>query len=252
MHSTFSDYYEMYPGRVMSLVPDEVKEHASKIKLAREWQGLGFEIELDPKGHVVKDETKNYRFRRVRKLTALQADAHKADKKPFSHHNVLVEHIKAGCRLDEFIGVPDDAGYFCKGLVAFDLGQTREAAIYLYAAHKISPETLDYRTHYYRAALEHGELSIIVDEFQFFEKDMDCMIHSGRFDKWIEAAILAGEFSLAREIIEKTGAAIGKVCAGRSHDRVYGDQKQSWFDSKMAEFQKKRGKYIDRLDRIGQ
>lgn len=234
-----ADYFEMQPTRGVENADAKTIAQADKIKTADEWQRLGFDIELNAYGLASNRPDHPCRFFKIRKLDSLQQESITLDKKPFKHHNQLLSHLRVGCAVDDFVGVTEDARYFVDGIKSFGDSKFREAAILLHAAVSLSPQEVDYRTPYYNARIEAGDLSGIEEEFMFLKNDMDSAVHSGRFDIWLNGLINANEFDRAEHLLSSAKSELSLLCQGRSENKIYGKQSQHWYDLKLQQLLKR-------------
>ena len=156
----------------------------------------------------------------------------------------------AGCKLDDFGTLPEDVRLFCEARLLCDKGERSESLPLLKRAIDLQRDERTpavrlrlYGETYYRVRFELNDLACIDEELEFFQSDIDTLIHTGRVEEWIKALAVSNEFSRARTVIEKVDAAIQQLAEGARTPRFFAQQRSDWYSCKREQFAKAAKRY---------
>lgn len=243
-------YLIFRPRSLLHDLPRNLLPFAETVRRASAWAKLGFAVKFDSYGFPQKDVSKTYGFSIVRETDPLIFEAIQTERKAVRHPIRVFDYIREGCSLSDFIELPEDVKAYCEGNLLRINGRLEEALPFLECAVRLNPDEVRYAEAYYPLRLELGDLSSIEDEFTCFEHDMDSIIHTGRFEEWVNALIAEGRNHSAKEIIARVDTAISRLADGVVTARYYGKQNPSWYTHKREQFLKRAGKILSKIQRI--
>lgn len=236
-------------------VPKELLPYLDTVRRTSVWRALGLPVKLDEYGYPSHDYPPRGRLGTCRFFTALESDsliaeAIRTGKRAVRHPLAVFDYVLAGCDLSEFPNLPEDVKAYCQGNLLRVNGELEKALPLLEQACSLNPDEVRYREVYYPLRLVLGDLSSIQDELAYFERDMDSIVHAGRFDAWIKALIAAQEYSTARQIISLVDMALSRLVEGSMTPRFYCQQKGDWYAYKRVQFRKKAEKFMLRIQKL--
>lgn len=242
-------YLILSPGGHVRDASPELLRHLETVHRASEWTALGFKIKIDKYG-IPSSKSKKYSFLVVfpDKDDAIR-EAISSGKKALRHPTPVFDYYQAGVSLEDFISLPEDVRFYCQGSLLRLQGKLSEALPLLERACTLNGKEVRYREAYYPVRLELGDLKSIDDEFEYFSRDVDCMVHTGRVDQWIKSLIAAGSFDRARSILHQVDAALQALESGTITAQYYGKQSQDWYKYKRERFAKEAEKHSARIDK---
>lgn len=243
-------YLILLPRCLVSEAPKKLLPYLDTVRRASAWKTLGFSVKLDDYGYPSSDSSKTHDFSLARESDPLIADAIRTEKKAVRHPLLVFEYVLAGCDLSEFIDLPDDVKAYCQGNLLRVNGKPEQALPLLEKAVNLNPDEVRYREVYYPLRLKLGDLSSIQDEFTCFERDMDSVVHTGRFEEWIKALISAEDYSSAKQVISHVDAALSRLAEGSTTARFYTPQEPDWYAYKREQFTKKAEKFLSRIQKL--
>jgi len=243
-------YLILRPRCLVREAPKNLLPYFDTVRRASAWRALGFPVKLDDYGYPSRGTSKTHDFSLTRENDPLIADAIRTEKKALRHPLPVFEYVLAGCDLSEFVSLPDDVIAYCQGNLLRVNGKPEQALPLLEKACQLNPDEVRYREVYYPLRLTLGDLASILDEFAYFERDMDSIIHTGRFDEWIKVLISAEEYSSAKKLITHVDAALSRLAEGSTTARFYTAQKPSWYAYKREQFIKKSEKHLSRIQKL--
>ena len=245
-------YLILRPRCLVSEAPKKLLPYLDTVRRASTWKALGFPVKLDDYGYPSRGISKTHDFSLARESDPLIADAVRTEKKAVRHPLPVFEYVLAGCDLSEFVDLPDDVKAYCQGNLLRVNGKPEQALPLLEKACHLNPDEVRYGEVYYPLRLALGDLSSIQDEFTYFERDMDSIIHTGRFEEWIMALIAAEDYSSAKQLISHVDAALSRLAEGSTTARFYTAQKPDWYAYKREQFIKKAEKFLSRIQKLEQ
>jgi hypothetical protein len=230
--------------------PKKLLPYFDTVRKASDWRLLNFQVKLDEHGYPVRETSKKYEFNIARESDPLIAKAIQTGKKAVNHPLPVFDYVLGGCDLSEFVDLTDDVKAFCQGNLLRIKGKILQALPLLEKACHLNPDEVRYREVYYPLRLMLGDLSSINDELIYFERDMDSIIHTGRFGVWMKALIAAKEYSKARQVISRVDKALLCLADGSTTAQFYTKQKSSWYDYKREQFSKQAEKFSSRIQKL--
>lgn len=243
-------YLILRPRCPVSQAPKKLLPYLDTVRLASTWTVLGFSVKLDDYGYPLRGVSKTHEFSLARESDPLIADAIRTGKKAVRHPIPVFEYVLAGCDLSEFVNLPEDVEAYCQGNLLRINGKSEQALPLLEKACRLNPDEVRYREVYYPLRLVLGDLSSIQEEFTYFERDMDSIIHTGRFEEWMKALIAAEDYSSAKQLISHVDKALSRLAEGSTTSRFYTAQKTDWYAHKREQFSKKAGKFLSRIQKL--
>jgi hypothetical protein len=238
------------PRSISKGMSADLLRYAETVRRASEWIALGFAVQLDEYGLPMHSPKSTYTFFIARENDPFIAAAIRTGKKAIKHHSHVFDYFLIGCDLSEFVDLPEDVRCFCRGNLLRIKGRLVDGLPFLERAVELNPSEVRYREIYYPLRLALGDLSVIEDELAYFERDIDSVIHSGRFDEWIRVLIANGEYQYANAILARVGNAISKLANGTATAQYYGQQKADWYVYKKEQFAKKADKLLRRINKL--
>jgi tetratricopeptide (TPR) repeat protein len=248
--SSYNPYFILRPVSPISALPRDILSHAETIRSANAWATLGFSLGLDSDGIPSIDSSRGYFFCQVFDNDPVTVEAIRTEKKAERDPLLVFEYILAGCVFSDFVELSEDVKAFCRGNLLRVNGKPAEALPLLERAFKLNPDEVRYAEIYFALRLSLGDLSSIEDEFTCFERNIDSIIHSGRFEEWMKALITAGEFSRAKQIILRTEAAISRLADGKVTARFYSQSKPEYYAYKREQFAKTANRLLTRIQKL--
>ena len=100
-----------------------------------------------------------------------------------------------------------------------------------------------YAATYYGVRLELNNLACIDEELEFFQSDIDILVHTGRVEQWIKALAVSNDFSHARTVIERVDALLQQLAEGARTPRFYAPQRSDWYSYKREQFARAAKRY---------
>lgn len=243
-------YLMLHPRCLVSEAPKKLLPYFDTVRRASAWHSLGFQVKLDEYGYPSRGTSKTYNFSLARESDPLIAEAIRTGKKAVRHPLPVFDYVLAGCDLSEFVDLPDDVKAYCQGNLLRVNGKPEQALPLLERACRLNPDEVRYREVYYPLRLGLGDLSSIQDELDYFERDMDSIVHTGRFEEWMKALIAAGDYSAARQAISHVDEALARLVDGSTTARFYTPQKTDWYACKREQFVKKADKFLSRIQKL--
>ena len=243
-------YLILQPRPPLRDLPKNLLPYAETVRRASAWAALGFPVKLDSYGFPLRDSSSAYSFSIARESDPLIAEAIRTEKKAVRHPLHVFDYILVGCDLSEFVELAEDVKAYCRGNLLRINGRSEEALPLLERAVRLDRDEVRYAEVYYPLRLLLGDIACIEDEFACFELDMDSIIHTGRFDEWMKALIVVGQYRYAKEIVARVDVAISRLVDGAVNARYYGKQKPDWYAYKRAQFVKKAEKFVSRIQKL--
>lgn len=250
MRSTTDPYLILRPSRMVRDAPKELLPYLEIVRKASEWLKLGFKVELNDFGRPVRVKKSDFYFSSVRENDEVIVDAIKTGKKALRHPLPVFEYFQVRCSLSEFANLPKDVEEYCLGNSLRLEGKLQEALSHLHQAVTLNPQQVRYFEVYFPLRISLGDLSAISEELLHYKNDMDSAVHSGRFDDWMKTLIKAEEFELVRVTISATESALQDLVNDRVSARLYGKQKNTWYENKLTQFYKKSEKYLMKIEKL--
>ncbi len=243
-------YLILRPRCLVSEAPKKLLPYLDTVRRASTWKALGFPVKLDDYGYPLRGISKAHDFSLARESDPIIADAIRTEKKAVRHPLPVFEYVLAGCDLSEFVDLPEDVKTYCQGNLLRVNGKPEHALPFLERACHLNPDEVRYREVFYPLRLALGDLSSIQDEFTYFERDMDSIIHTGRFEEWMKALIAAKDYSSAIQLISQVDAALSRLADGSTTARFYTAQKPDGYAYKREQFVKKAEKFLSRIQKL--
>ena len=223
-------------------IPEIPKKYVQYLETVRQfsaWKEAGFSIALDKDGHPTRGRSKWFYFTRVKLDDPIITEAIKNDTKAITDANTVCYYLAVGCKFEDFVHLRDDVMAYAEGNILRTLGKLEEALPLLERACSLNPQEVQYRSVYYETRLKLGDISSIAEEFRYFQRDIDTIIHCGRFNEWIKVLILARDFVSIRDLLANTEVAISRLVNGKTTTKYYTSQDHGWYEAKRNEFRKK-------------
>lgn len=248
--NTPDPYLIFRPRPLLRDLPKNLLPYAETVRRASAWAALGFPVKLDSYGFPLRESSSAYSFSIARESDPLIAEAIRTGKKAVRHPLHVFDYVLVGCDLSEFVELPEDVRAYCQGNLLRINGRSEEALPILEKAVRLNPDEVRYGEAYYPLRLSLGDISSIEDEFACFERDMDSVIHTGRFEEWMKALTAVGQYRYAKEIVARVDTAISRLADGTVTARYYGQQKPDWYSYKREQFVKKAEKFLSRIQKL--
>lgn len=248
--NTPDPYLIFRPRPLLKDLPKNLLPYAETVRRASAWVALGLPAKLDSYGFPLRESSSAYSFSVARDSDPVIAEAIRTGKRAVRHPLHVFDYVLLGCDLSEFIELPEDVRAYCQGNLLRINGKSEEALPLLEKAVRLNPAEVRYGEAYYPLRLSLGDISSIEDEFACFERDMDSVIHTGRFEEWMKALIAVGQYRYASEIIARVDTAISRLADGTVTARYYGQQKPDWYAYKREQFLKKAEKFRSRIQKL--
>lgn len=248
--NTPDPYLIFRPRPLLQDLPKNLLPYAETVRRASAWAALGLPAKLDSYGFPLRESSSAYSFSVARDSDPVIAEAIRTGKRAVRHPLHVFDYVLLGCDLSEFIELPEDVRAYCQGNLLRINGKSEEALPLLEKAVRLNPAEVRYGEAYYPLRLSLGDISSIEDEFACFERDMDSVIHTGRFEEWMKALIAVGQYRYASEIIARVDTAISRLADGTVTARYYGQQKPDWYAYKREQFLKKAEKFRSRIQKL--
>lgn len=243
-------YLILEPRCLLSEAPKKLLSYLKTVRRVSVWRALGFQVELDGYGYPIHGTSKNYDFSSVRESDPLIAESIRKEKKAVSHPILVFDYVLAGCEFSEFVDLTEDVKAYCQGRLLRVNDKFEQALHFLEKACRLNPDEIRYREAYYPLRLTLGDLSSITEELDYFERDIDSVVHTGRFDAWMNVLISAEEYATAKIIISRVDVALSCLVNGSTVARFYSRQKPSWYAYKYEQFVKKADKTLSRIQKL--
>jgi ribosomal protein L37AE/L43A len=158
--------------------------------------------------------------------------------------------VQAGCSLGDFVSLSEDVRLFCEARLLCDKGRISDSIPLLKRALDLQCDEQTpsvrlrlYGETYYNIRLELNDFSCIEEEFEFFQSDVDTLVHTGRVEVWIKALAANNQFSQARRLIERIDAALQQLAKGLRTPRFFAQQSSEWYSYKREQFAKSTKRY---------
>ncbi|ENS3374126.1 hypothetical protein ACEZ7K_003609 [Salmonella enterica] len=217
--------YLPYYGRVMS---------------SAEWGLLGIEVKTDKYGIPVRPKIgAPYYFRRVISYSEAEKEAIATGKRLYSNEQTLVDFARMDISFDEFVSHPFHMENYALAVLAWEASDLVLATELFKVAITDSPENVTYKQKYFAVRLENDDLTAISEELTFFSRDIDSLIHSGRFDEWLKKLFIYKQYSFAANLVLKVDGLFGQVLAGELAKGYYGTQSPDFVSHKRDQFREK-------------
>ena len=247
-------HLRMRPERTLYDIPDKVLQKLlpffETVRQASEWNDLGFRVSVDEFGFPRDSKSKTYRFWTVDMDDPVIAEGIRTGNKVERHPLFVSEYVLAGCKLAEFVVIPEDVRLFCEAKLLCHEGRCAESLPLLkraiglqYDEHAPATCLCLYGETYYRVRLELNDIACIDEELEFFQSDVDTLLHTGRVDKWITALAASSEFSHARTVIERVDALLQQLAKGVRAPRFFAQQSLDWYSNKREQLAKTSRRY---------
>lgn len=248
--NTPDPYLIFQPRSLLRDLPKNLLPYAETVRHASAWAALGFPVKLDSYGVPLRESSSAYSFSIACASDPLIAEAIRTGKKAVRHPLHVFDYVLVGCDLAEFVELPEDVRAYCQGNLLRINGRLEEALPLLEQAVRLNPGEVRYGEAYYPLRLSLGDISSIEDEFACFERDMDSVIHAGRFEEWMKALIAVGQYSYAKEIVAQVDVSISRLADRTVTPQYYGQQKPEWYAYKREQFVKKAEKFLARIQKL--
>lgn len=248
--NTSDPYLIFRPRPLLRDLPKNLLPYAKTVRRASAWAALGFAVKLDSYGFPLREASGTYSFSIVRESDPLIAEAIRTGKKAVCDPIHVFDYVLEGCDLSEFVELPEDVKAYCQGNLLRINGKSEDALPLLEKAARLNPDQVRYWEAYFPLRLSLGDISTIEDEFACFERDMDSVIHTGRFEEWMKALIAVGQYTYAKEIVTRVNTAISRLADGTVTARYYGNKKTDWYAYKREQFVKKAEKFLSKIQKL--
>jgi tetratricopeptide (TPR) repeat protein len=248
--NTPDPYLIFRPRPLLRDLPKNLLPYAETVRRASEWEALNFPVKLDEYGFPFRETSSTYSFSSVRESDPLIAEAIRTGKKAVCHPLHVFDYILEGCDLSDFVELPEDVKAYCQGNLLRINGSLDDALPLFEKAVRLNPDEVRYWEAYYPLRLSLGDISSIEGEFACFERDMDSVIHTGRFEEWMKALIAVGQYQYAKEIVARVDTAISRLADGTTTARYYGQQKPDWYAYKREQFIKKAENFLSQIQKL--
>lgn len=243
-------YLILRPRLLVCDAPKKLLPFFDTVKRLSTWAAMGFSVKLDQYGYPLRGTSKTHEFSVARESDPIISEAIRTGKKALRHPLPVFDCVLAGCELSEFVDLPDDVIAYCQGNLYRVNGKPEEALPLLAKACQLNPDEVRYREVYYPLRLALGDLTYIQEEIEYFARDMDSVVHTGRFEEWVKALIAAKDYSSARQIISQVDIGLSRLASGSVTARFYTAQKPDWYRYKREQFAKKAEKFLSRIQKL--
>lgn len=217
-------------------MPRDLLPDLETVRRASEWRARGYKVAVSDHGIPVRPNTGMYEFARVRERDAIIAEAIRTGKKVVQSPLVVRDYLLAGCDVNEFSNLPDDVAAFARGSVLIESGKFAEAIPLLRQATQANPDEVRYWEVYFDARLHVDDLTSIDEAVLYFQQDADSLIHSGRFEEWLDRLIVHNRFDTARRLIDQIGFGLQGLASGTIKPQRYSPQKSHFYAQKQKKF----------------
>jgi len=249
MISFENPYLLFVPKQKVCGTPKDLLKYCYTVRTMNDWIQSGFKVKIGEYNFPNGSDSEDYDFEFVMDSHPEIDEAIKTQKKATRHPYIVSEYFLAGVSLSEFIELPKSVIAYCEAKMQLQNGATNQAIDLLKTACQLDTKEVRYRELYYQLALESGNVDSIFEEFEYFKYDIDSIIHSGRFKKWMKAFLDAKDFLGGLEIIRKVELAISAQIRKPSN-KFYGIQHNSWYLHKKDEFENISKRYTTRFQKM--
>jgi len=247
-------YLRMRPETTLYEIPNNALQkllpYFETVHRASEWNALGFPASVDECAVPREGRSKTYRFWAVDVRDPVIAEGIRTGCKVECHPLFVAQYILAGCNVGDFVTLPEDVILFCEAKLLYNNGKCSEALPLLKRAidlqHDENTPAVHLRLYgetYYSIRLELNDPACIDEELEFFQSDIDILVHTGKVEKWIKTLAMSNEFSHARTVIERVDALLQKLAEGMITPRFFARQSLDWYSYKREQFSKAAMRY---------
>lgn len=237
------NYYVLHFSYSMSLSDKKVSKYLpfyERVMRPAEWESVGLKVKTDRYGIPVRPKiSSGYYFRRVTSYSEAEREAIATGKRLYVNETTLVDFARMDIPFDEFVSHPYHMENYALAVLAWDASDLELATELFKAAIKDSPENVTYMRGYFAVRLENDDLTVINEELTFFSRDIDSLIHSGRFDEWLKKLFIYKQYSFAVNLVLKVDGLFGQVLAGELAKGYYGTQSPDFVSHKRDQFREK-------------
>ena len=236
-------YYVLHFSYSASLSEKKASKYLpfyERVMRSAEWERVGLKVKTDRYGIPVRPKIGSvYYFRRVISYSEAEKEAIATGRRLYVNERTLVDFARMGISFDEFVSHPFHMENYALAVLAWEASDLVLATELFKAAINDSPENVTYKQKYFAVRLENDDLTAISEELNFFSRDIDSLIHSGRFDEWLKKLFIYKQYSFAANLVLKVDGLFGQVLAGELAKGYYGTQSPDFVSHKRDQFREK-------------
>lgn len=198
------------------------------VKTKKEWEELGFKINVTIMGQAIKKPGENFGFVRAKMEDEHIQEAIRTGKRGTANIFEVCSLVKKGATFDEFISLPKAVQYYCNASIAWGNNDYITALDYIEKciAQKGEKEFSNWEFYYMIMYSEiNGKMlkvEILENILQFFKNDIANFIYSGYFNIWLSALLKLRDFDNIPVLFSKTRIALNRIREGKSEKGFYG------------------------------
>ncbi len=235
------DPYLTFNGPVCELTPREFLPLIDTIRKESDWR------RIFPK--IKKDKNNNYNpiyknglcfgFYAHISVDEVEIKAIGTGKKFTQYPSSVYPLIAQGCCYDDFASLSPDVISYCEAIIQLNNKEFVKALKEIKRAFELKPSQLLYASLYFEIRLELKDESSIDEELQYFENDIDSLVHTDRVYKLIRFYTRQKKNDKALNLINKINQLLDDLINGRKQNKIFGAQKSDWYVYKKEQFNKR-------------
>jgi len=213
----------LFEGPLVKDVPKAFIPYLSIIKTLSQWQALGFKVREDKNGNykpLIRNGL-NFWFRKFHRIDDSIMQAAFTGKKHVTYIKGYALHmLYYGCSFDDFVFISDDTKHYCNAFLCHENKNAIDAYKHIIEAIRLNNCVHEYHTLYFDICFSKGDISVIDEELEWYQDDIDCMVHSGNVERWLKLLIKKSEYQQAVDMMIKVNILFDELIDGkRSHKR---------------------------------
>lgn len=214
--------------------------HYGRVRTLEQWLILGFRVAVSDSGLVKQAKGKNlYKFSRLWRLNSQEQEALSTGKRMVTHFFPMLDYVRAGVSVDDFVSHPGHYRDFCLASLAMERGEIDAAITGFQQALAGDPNEVRYAERYFTLRVARGDVQAPAEELVYFSNEVDSMIHSGRVYEWVKLLLANGCVADAAAALRRTAYLLEEKIAGRLPNGRYSGDDTSFVTCKRDEFRTK-------------
>ncbi|HAD81256.1 MAG: hypothetical protein A2509_07565 [Candidatus Edwardsbacteria bacterium RIFOXYD12_FULL_50_11] len=244
------DPYLRFDGPVYDITPREFIPLIDTIRRMREWQALGFSPKRMGNGNYKPIIRKGcyYGFREKTHLHEIETEAVASGKKVTREPGAVFSFLLQGCTYDDFLPLPENIVSYCECRKALGKDDLETALYHIERSYESDREKTLYAILYFEVRLKLGDKSAILDEFKYFQDDIDCLIHSGRVYEWLKYLSSQKDYAGLNHIIKEIEKQLDALIQGQIQHRRYTPQRVEFYVHEKEQLIKKTASLRKRIE----
>ncbi|WKZ70959.1 MAG: hypothetical protein QY331_06810 [Melioribacteraceae bacterium] len=244
------DPYLHFNGPVCEGTPKDLLPYLDTIRKESEWKVTSLKVvrtDLGKYKTIVKNDL-HFGFTPLVMADESELKAIETSKKVSSYPSIVFPFIQLGCKYSDFPNITEDVIFYCDGMLSLEKKDLKSALVLIEKAYELNSSEPLYASLYFHIRLKLDDRSVVTDELNYFQNDIDSLIHTERIYTLIRFVSKNRHYKEALELIDLVNRKMDDLIEGNIKNRIYSSQRTDFYEYKKEQFNRKIDKAKQRYE----